>query len=64
MRSEEQALSDLDLLVDFEAPPTLFQFIELEQRLSELLGVTVDLVMRSALKPAIGRRILAEAMPV
>ena len=42
--------------------PTLFEFVELEQRLSDLLGVRVDLVMRSALKPHIGQRILSEVV--
>jgi len=32
--------------------------------LSDLLGVKVDLVMKQALKPAIGRRILDEVVPV
>lgn len=54
--------SDLDLLVEFTQTPSLFEFVELEQRLSRLLGVTVDLVMRDALKPLIGRRILKEVV--
>ena len=32
--------------------------------LSDLLGIKVDLVMKSALKPDIGRRILSEVMPI
>jgi len=35
---------------------------ELEEYLSELLGVRVDLVMKSALKPRIGRQILKEVI--
>ncbi len=31
---------------------------------SDLVGVNVDLVMKDALKPTIGRRILAELVPV
>ncbi|MFO7966786.1 MAG: nucleotidyltransferase domain-containing protein [Archaeoglobaceae archaeon] len=46
--------SDLDVLVDFEEPVSLLEFVELERYLSELLGVKVDLVMRNALKPRIG----------
>ena len=56
--------SDLDLLVDFNKVPTLFQFIRLEKDLKEKLGVKVDLVMKSALKPTIGRQILREVIPV
>ena len=43
--------------------PDLLQFIELENYF-DLLGLSVDLVMRSALKPNIGERIIAEAKPV
>lgn len=53
--------SDLDLLVEFHKTPTLFQFIRLENYLTELLGVEVDLVMKDSLKPSIGERVLKEA---
>lgn len=64
VHGEQGKRSDLDVLVEFEHAPTFFEFIDLEDHLSELLGVKVDLVMRSALRPAIGRRILAEARAV
>jgi uncharacterized protein len=64
VRGEAGPESDIDILVEFEAPPTLFRFIDLEHELSELLQARVDLVMKDALKPAIGKRILAEAVPV
>lgn len=63
-RGDARADSDLDVLVTLEKPIGLFQFVELESRLTELLGLKVDLVLRSALKPKIGERILAEAVPV
>ena len=63
-RGEQKRRSDLDILVEFEAAPTFFEFIRLEHHLSELLGVKVDLVMKSALKPTIGRHILEEVVPV
>ena len=56
--------SDLDLLVEFDRVPTLFEFVRLERQLSQLLGVKVDLVMKSALKPEIGKRILNEVVMV
>ena len=69
VRGEQKKGSDLDILVEFdERPLTLLQFIILEQELSALLGVKVDLkvdlVERHALKPAIGRHILQEVVPV
>ena len=56
--------SDLDLLVEFESAPTMFEFVRLERHLSTILGVKVDLVMKTSLKPEIGQRILAEVIPV
>ncbi|TSA24179.1 DNA polymerase III subunit beta [bacterium] len=64
VRNEQESNSDLDILVSFSKAPSLFKFIELEDYLSELLGVKVDLVMRSSLKPNIGQKILAEAQSI
>jgi len=40
------------------------KFIELKNRLTDLLGAPVDLVMQDALKPTIGQHILNEVVPV
>jgi len=64
VRGEQTETSDLDVLVSFTQAPSLFQFLELEDYLSELLGIKVDLVMRNALKPNIGRRIRSEAQSI
>ena len=64
VRGEEAEGSDLDLLVTFEEVPTLFQFVALEQFLSDELGVKVDLVMKEALKPRIRKHILKEAQEI
>jgi hypothetical protein len=64
VRGQERRRSDLDLPVEFELAPSMFRFIELQECLSELLGMKVDLVMQRALKPGIGQRILAEVVPV
>lgn len=64
VRKEQRADSDLDILVTFSEPPSLLKFIKLENHLSDLLGVKVDLVMKDALKPAIGEFILREAVSV
>ena len=61
---EQELDSDLDLLIEFHDPPGMFGFVRLENELSELLGVQVDLVMKSALKPNIGRYILNEVQLV
>ncbi len=59
-RGEQEATSDIDILVDFRKPVSLIDFVALERHLSEILGRKVDLVMRSALKPRIGKHILRE----
>ena len=64
VRGEEREDSDLDLLVEFEgsAEMGLLKFVKIENFLSDILGVKVDLVEKSALKPRIGRRILKEVI--
>ncbi len=62
VRGEQSERSDVDILVDFCETPSLFEFIELEMYLSDLLGVKVDLVMKRALKPYIKQHILKEVV--
>jgi predicted nucleotidyltransferase len=54
--------SDLDILVEFDNGMSLLKFIEMENYLTDLLGVKVDLVMKSALKPRIRKRIGKEVI--
>lgn len=63
-RGEQQQDSDLDLLVEFEKPISMFRYIDLEDHLSDLLGMKVDLVTRNALKPKIGKTILQEVVMI
>ena len=64
VRGEEKAGSDLDILVNFSETPSLLEFIALENYLSDVLGVKVDLVMSQALKEPLQHIILEEAIPV
>jgi predicted nucleotidyltransferase len=64
VRGEARPDSDVDILVDFNSPPTLFPFVRLQNQMSDLLACSVDLVMKSALKPHIGANILAEVVGV
>jgi len=63
-RDEADADSDVDLLVEFNKPVGLFQFIELQQRLEELLDCKVDLGTPRSLKPRIKEQVLQEAIRV
>ncbi|MBU2579106.1 nucleotidyltransferase family protein [Patescibacteria group bacterium] len=60
LKKEQKQDSDFDILIDFEpnSGVDLLKFINLENYLSDLLGIKVDLVMKSALKPRIGKHIL------
>lgn len=51
-RGEQRKTSDVDVLVEFDEPPGLLSFVALEDELSAQIGKKVDLVMKSALKPA------------
>jgi len=62
--TETRPKSDLDILVEFEhdVDMGLLKFVGMENYLSDLLGVKVDLVEKSALKPRIGKHILKEVV--
>ena len=61
-RDEASDESDVDLLVEFDQTPSLFEFARLRRTLAEILGRPVDLVTRRALKEQLRSRILAEAV--
>ena len=60
-RGEALAGSDVDLLVEFDQPVDLLQFVALRQFLAETLGCRVDLATRGALRPEMREAILKEA---
>lgn len=62
VRGEQRPDSDLDVLVNYQEVPSLIEFIRLEDYLSQLTGIEVDLVMADGLKPRIGERILQEVV--
>ena len=64
VRSQQKKDSDLDVLVTFREDPSLLTYIAIENYLSDLLGVKVDLVMKDSLKPKMRQQILREAIPV
>lgn len=60
VRGEQGTRSDIDILVEFKEPIGLFEFMDLEEFLKNLLGMKVDLVSKKALKPIIGEHIMRE----
>ena len=61
-RDDAKAESDIDILVEFSKPVGLFTFVRLQMHLERLLGLPVDLVTPDALKMALKKRILEEAI--
>jgi predicted nucleotidyltransferase len=64
LRGEQKTTSDVDILVEFGRPIGLIEFVRLKNHLSDLFDVNVDLVMKKALRPRIGQRILSEVLYV
>ena len=64
VRDEQKRNSDVDILVEFSETPGLFDFMKIENNLGALLKKKVDLVMKGALKPAIGKHIMNEVVYV
>ena len=62
LHREQKTRSDLDLLVEFEEPIGLFDFIRLENELTRLTGIKVDLVVKEALKQRIKDKVIKEAL--
>lgn len=56
--------SDVDLLVEFDHPVGLFEFIDLKNYLEKLLGRRVDLGTPHSLKPRLQGPVLKEAVRV
>ncbi len=56
--------SDIDLLVELSKPIGLFEFIHIKHELEDLLGRKVDLLEFKAVKPALKKHILLNAIPI
>jgi uncharacterized protein len=63
-RNEQTSKSDIDLIVEFDVVPSLFEFVRVQRKLSDLLGIKVDLVMKDSLKPRVAQRAQREALEI
>lgn len=63
-REENSENSDVDLLVTYVQVPGLLKFIALQEELSEVLGVKVDLVMKDSLKAGIRENVLQDLLEI
>ena len=63
-RDEAGTDSDVDVLVGFSSPPSLFGFLRLKAHLQDLLGVSVDLVTEAGLRDTVRPYVEADAVNV
>ena len=63
-RDEARPDSDVDILVEFDPPPTFERYMDLKFHLEDLLGCRVDLGTLETIKPRIRARVQAEALRV
>ena len=63
-KGEQTINSDVDILIRYDRPPTLWMLGELRDYLTEVLGVRVDIVTEKGLKPRIRERVLTEAIKI
>ncbi len=58
VRSEYTKKSDLDILITFSRPYSLWEFIDVKEFLTRILQIKIDLVPRDSIKPLIKDQIL------
>lgn len=59
-RGEEKKSSDIDFLIKFGDKKSLFDLVRLENELTKLLKIKVDLLTYKSLHPLLRSRILSE----
>lgn len=62
VRGEQEADSDIDVLVEIEKPISLLELVGAEIWISELLDTKVDLIPKEDLRQEIRETILSEAI--
>ena len=60
IRGEQKETSDLDVLVEYKDKVSFFDILYLEEELSKIAGIKVDLVLKSGLKKFMGQQIMQE----
>lgn len=61
-REEAEKRSDLDVLVELKEPISLLGLVRIENHLSEILGIKVDLIPKKDIRPELRKVILKEAI--
>ena len=64
VRGEAKDDSDIDILVDLPEELSLFDVVDIQLKLEDVLGKKVDLVEYNSIKPRIRDQILNEQIPI
>lgn len=64
VKGKQEETSDVDILVEFEKPVSLLQIVSLENYLSDIVGIKVDVVPKKNIRAELKESILREAVPV
>ncbi|MCG2737730.1 MAG: nucleotidyltransferase family protein [Candidatus Methanoperedenaceae archaeon] len=59
-RGKEKPQSDIDILVEFSERKSLLELVGIEQELSDILGIKVDLLTEKSISPYLIGRIKKE----
>jgi len=62
VRGEQKKRSDVDILVEFEEVISLLKLAGLENFLTDLMGMKVDVVPKEDIRPELKKRILEEVI--
>ena len=62
VRGEQKKRSDVDILVEFEEVISLLKLAGLENFLTDLIGMKVDVVPKEDIRPELKKRILEEVI--
>ncbi|WIK64220.1 nucleotidyltransferase family protein [Gleimia hominis] len=63
-RQEDSDQSDLDIVVSTDKPLGFFSLAVVQEKLSNLVGVPVDLVYRQSLLPDVSKQIEQESIAI
>jgi len=64
VRYQQKESSDIDILVEFEKPVSLLHIVSLENYLSDILKIKVDIVPKNNIRQELKADILKETVPV
>jgi len=64
VRKEQKEESDVDILVEFTKPVSLLHIVSLENYLSDVLEIKVDIVPEKNIRKELKETILKEAIPL